>query len=250
MILYFSGTGNSQFAALQLAEITEDHHIVSINHYLKTGKKASFQSDRPLVFVAPTYSWRLPRVVEQWIMDADLKGCRDAYFLLTCGADCGNAAAYAEKLCRKKGLHFCGLASVVMPENYLALFPTPDESECQTIMKDAKPRITALAKQIRAGEPFPSPAVSLSSRIKSGPVNPLFYTFCVSDKGFKVSDRCISCQKCALRCPLNNIDMVNGKPVWKGNCTHCMACIGGCPAKAIEYKSKSKERHQYYIMND
>ncbi len=45
--------------------------------------------------------------------------------VLTCGVGCGNAAAYAQKLCTEKGLRFCGLAPVVMPENYLAMFATP-----------------------------------------------------------------------------------------------------------------------------
>ncbi len=250
MILYFSGTGNSLFAAVELAKLIEDDEVISINKYLKTGKHPAIRSNRPFVFVAPTYCWRLPRVVEQWILETRFEGSQDAYFILTCGGDCGNAAAYAEKLCAKKGLRFCGLAPVVMPENYLALFPTPSESECRTIMEHAMPQIAGLARLMRDGQHFARPAVSLKGRLESGPVNPLFYSLFVHDKGFTVSDRCISCGKCAFRCPLNNIRLVDGKPVWQGDCTHCMACIGGCPANAIEYKDKSKGRRQYYIMDD
>lgn len=143
-----------------------------------------------------------------------------------------------------------GLPQWVMPENYLAMFPTPDEAECREIVERAKPEIAALAKRIQAGQCFDESAVTVGGRFQSGPVNPLFYRFFVHDKGFTVSDACISCGKCAMRCPLNNIDMTAGKPVWRGNCTHCMACIGGCPVKAIEYKSTSKGQHRYYIMDD
>lgn len=249
MVLYFSGTGNSQFAADRIAENIGDE-VVSINHYLKTGEKVTIESKRPLVFVTPTYSWRIPRVVEQWIENTRFEGSLDAYFVLTCGGSCGNAGAYAQKLCDKKGMRFCGLASILMPENYLALFTTPSESQCRAIVENAKPHIDALAETIRSGERFDAPAVSLAGKLESGPVNPLFYALFVHDKGFSISDRCISCGKCALRCPLDNIDLVNGKPVWKGSCTHCMACIGGCPAQAIEYKSKSKGQHRHYIMAD
>ncbi|MDU1855461.1 MAG: flavodoxin, partial [Clostridium baratii] len=31
------------------------------------------------------------------------------------------------------------------------------------------------------------------------------------------------------------------------NCTHCMACICGCPVQAIEYKNKTKGRNRYYL---
>lgn len=250
MVLYFSGTGNSQFVALQLAEKLGEDAAVPINPYMKAGEKAAFHAERPLVFVAPTYCWRLPKVVEQWILGTGFEGSQDAYFILTCGGDCGNAAAYAEKLCAKKGLRFCGLAPVIMPENYLAMFPTPSEGECQAIMEKAGPHIAALAEQIRAGQPLEKPPVSLSGKLKSGPVNPLFYAFCVHDKGFTVSSRCVSCGKCALRCPLNNIAMVEGKPAWQGHCTHCMACIGGCPTGAIAYKAKSEGRRRHYIMQD
>ena len=250
MVLYFSGTGNSQSVAFQIAKIIDDDEIISINQFLKTGKKGKIQSPRPLVFVAPTYCWRIPSVVKQWILKTSFQGNQDAYFVLTCGGGCGNAEVYAKKLCAKKGLQFRGLNQVIMPENYLALFPTPSEAQSRTIMEDAQPGITAIAERIKAGQCLPKPHVSFGDKLKSGPVNPLFYAFFVHDKGFSVSDRCVSCGKCALRCSLNNLVIEDGKPIWKGNCTHCMACIGGCPTQAIEYKSKSKNQRRHYIMND
>ena len=60
MIFYFSGTGNSQRTAIQMSEILGDE-IVSINKYLKKGEKDTFHSEDPLVFVAPTYSWKCQR---------------------------------------------------------------------------------------------------------------------------------------------------------------------------------------------
>ncbi len=248
MIYYFSGTGNSQLAARQIAEAA-GHGLVSINHCLKTGETPPIPPEGPLVFVAPTYAWRLPRVVEQWVRRTGFGAGRDAYFVLTCGGSAGNAGAYAEKLCREKGLRFRGLAQVVMPENYLAMFPTPDEAEARAIVQRAIPRIAELAELIREGRDFPRPAVSLGDRLNSGPVNALYYPLLVHDRKFRVTEACVSCGKCAQRCPLDNIGMAEGKPVWKGHCTHCMACIGGCPVRAIEY-GRSGERHPYYIMED
>lgn len=249
MICYFSGTGNSQWAARQIAEICGDK-VFSINQSLRSGKEESLHSDMPFVFVAPTYCWRMPRVVKQWIGKTIFTGSRDAYFILTCGGDCGDAATYAEKLCSHRGLTFCGLAGVVMPENYLALFPTPDKAEAERILADSTPHIQKLAACIRDRRPLPVHDASLSDRIKSGPVNPLFYATTVSDKGFTVGQSCIGCELCAKRCPLHNITMEQKRPHWNGNCTHCMACIGGCPVEAIEYKVKSKGQPRYYIMEE
>ena len=249
MVFYFSGTGNSRRAAKQIAELLGDE-LVPINACLKKGKKEAFRSERPLVIVAPTYSWKMPKVVERWIRETTFEGNQSIYFVLTCGGSVGNAAAYAKKLCVEKGLRFMGLALVAMPNNYVALSNTPDAAECASILEKAAERTVELTALIQRGEPFPDAAVSLMDRLYSGPVNGLFYALFVHDKGFAASEACTSCGKCAQRCPLNNISITDGKPVWHGNCTHCMACIGGCPVEAIEYKSASKGNRRYYIMED
>lgn len=105
MIFYFSGTGNSQMATKQIEEIIHDK-IISINQCLKEEKRKSYRSEHPLVFVRPTYAWRIPKVVEHWIYSTHFEGNHKAYFVLTCGSSCGIAAAYAKKLCVKKDLHF------------------------------------------------------------------------------------------------------------------------------------------------
>lgn len=176
----------------------------------------TFRSERPLVFVAPTYAWRMPKVVAHWIRETSFEGNRNAYFILTCGGSVGNAAVYARKLCTEKGIHFCGLAPVVMPENYVAMFAVPSETESHAIIENAKPHIAELAARIQKGEHFPETPMSFRNRLLSGPINLLYYPLAIHDKGFTVSSDCVSCKKCAQRCPLNNIDMVNGKPLWKG----------------------------------
>lgn len=250
MIFYFSGTGNSFLAAKQIAEQLDDE-LISINHCLKKGEKMTFRSERPLVFVAPIYAWRVPEVVEKWIRNMKFEGSKNAYFILTRGGGTGgNAAAYAKKLCSETDMIYQGLASVHMPENYIALSAAPSESECKRIIARAKPIFTELASQIRQGRPLKEAPVSFGDRLISGPFHVLYYRFFIKDKGFTVSDACVACGKCARRCPLNNIGMVSGRPVWNGNCTHCMACICGCPTEAIEYKSISKGKRRYDIMKE
>ena len=84
----------------------------------------------------------------------------------------------------------------------------------------------------------------------SGPVNPIFYSFFVKANAFTAGDACIGCGHCAGLCPTNSITIQNGKPVWGGDCTHCMACICYCPTKAIEYgkKSQGKPRYQFEVL--
>ena len=59
MIVYFSGTGNSRFCALRLAQALGDEALDAFP-LLRVGEPAALSSERPWVFAAPTYGWQLP----------------------------------------------------------------------------------------------------------------------------------------------------------------------------------------------
>jgi MinD superfamily P-loop ATPase len=94
---------------------------------------------------------------------------------------------------------------------------------------------------------LPEPPVKLKDKLASGIVNAAFYKFIIGDKKFYTTDKCVGCGKCAESCVLNNITLENGRPVWHGHCTHCMACICGCPTEAIEYGKHSVGLRRYYL---
>ena len=87
-------------------------------------------------------------------------------------------------------------------------------------------------------------------KLKSGPINEGFYKFYVKADAFFATDVCIGCGACVEACPLNNIRLNNGKPIWDKHCTHCMACICGCPTEAIEYGKRSRGKPRYQCPKD
>ena len=102
MILYFSGTGNSEYIARRIAKITGDE-LVSLNERIRTGNAAAIRAER-LVFVTPTYGWRIPRLVEKWIDGTEFSGDKvPAWFVMSCGDGIGSAAKYNARLCGRKG---------------------------------------------------------------------------------------------------------------------------------------------------
>lgn len=244
MVLYFSGTGNSRYAAERIAAVLGDS-LVDLNEKIKQGDGKAPPSDGHLVFVTPTYAWRIPRVVEKWIRDAAFDGQNRAWFVMTCGDDNGNAGSYNRKLCLDKGFAYMGTAKLVMPENYIAMFDAPDREEAAEIIRRAEPETDRAAQRIAVGEAFPEPRIGALGRLKSGIVNRLFYAKCVKADAFLVKDACIGCGKCERLCPMNNIRLENGRPLWGGACTHCMACICRCPKEAIEYGTKSVGKPRY-----
>lgn len=53
MILYFSGTGNSEYLAKKLGKVLDDE-VVDLFSYIKEVKTQNFSSGRPFVLVSPT----------------------------------------------------------------------------------------------------------------------------------------------------------------------------------------------------
>ncbi len=77
----------------------------------------------------------------------------------------------------------------------------------------------------------------------SGPVNPIFYSCFVKANAFTAGDACTGCGQCVRRCPLNNITLQTGKPVWGQNCTHCMACIATAPQRPSNTAKRALASH-------
>ena len=246
MVIYFSGTGNSRFAAKRLAEQLQDT-LWDAGDGIKRGAGAELESQRPWVFVSPTYGWRLPVIFSDYLRKAALSGSKDAYFVLTCGSEIGAAGAYAVQLCQEIGLTYRGILEVVMPENYIAMFQVPDEEESMRLVEAAKPVLDGAAAYIRQGLPFPEKRDSGAGRLKSGIVNVAFRKFFIKTSPFYAKSSCTGCGTCVSVCPLNDIHLAEDRtPVWGPHCTHCMACICSCPAEAIEYGRKSIGKRRYH----
>lgn len=245
MILYFSGTGNSAHAANVIGQQIQDQ-VVDLFEKIKNNDYTPITSDRPWVIAAPVYCWQLPHLVRDWMRRTQLQGNKDIYFVMTCGGEAGNAEKYLKELCAELGMNFKGCAPVVMPENYIALFNSPTEKEAEILIKKADRTLKKVAEAIAAGSRLPDNKIGIVDKLKSGPVNKIYYPLIVKDKKFYAKDSCSGCGLCERKCPLNNIQIVDGKPAWGGNCTHCMACISYCPTEAIEYGRASKGKRRYH----
>ena len=246
MILYFSGTGNSNYVAKRIADALGDE-IVNLNDRIKASDTSSVETDERLIIVTPAYAWRIPRVVRDWLLKTELRGAKQVWFVMTCGSEIGNAGRYNRELCAEKAISCMGTAQIVMPENYIAMFSAPQADKARQIVTKAEPSIDRAIAAVQANQPFAPTRNNLYDRFMSGPVNPLFYKFFVKADAFTVSEACIGCGQCVKRCPMNNVTLKDGKPVWGRNCTHCMACICYCPKEAIEYGKKSVGQPRYHF---
>ena len=246
MILFFSGTGNSNYVAKRIADALGDA-LVNLNDRIKSGDTSSVETGERVIIVTPTYAWRIPRVVRDWLRKTELRGAKQVWFVMTCGSEIGNANKYNRDLCAEKAISCMGTAQIVMPENYIAMFSAPQADKARQIVAQAEPSIDRAIAAIQRNQSFAPTRNNLYDRFMSGPVNPIFYKFFVKADAFAASGACIGCGQCAKRCPMNNVTLKDGKPVWGRNCTHCMACICYCPKEAIEYGKKSVGQPRYHF---
>lgn len=178
MIFYFSGTGNSRYCAKWLAHRLGDEAVDAFP-FLRDDRFPALTSRSPWVFVSPTYGWQLPRIFEALLRGGRFSGSRDAYFVMTCGAEIGDPIPRLEALCRDMGLTYRGVLPVVMPENYIALFRAPGPEEAHAIVAAAVPGLEEGAERIRRGESLPPVRRGAIDKLKSGPVNAFFYRFII-----------------------------------------------------------------------
>lgn len=244
MILYFTGTGNSEYCARFIADRIGDE-CFDLGERIRVKDFASFESEKPWIICVPTYAWRIPAVVTEFLSLSELKGSSEVYFVMTCGGEIGKAEKYNKELCDRTGKSYKGTARVKMAENYLAMFEVTTPEREEELMKDADEVLEKAAALIKKGENLPIVKEGAADVILSGIVNKMFNKYYLRDDKFLVTDSCTSCGLCARKCPLGNIEIKDGKPVWKGNCTHCMACICSCPVEAIEYGKKSVGKRRY-----
>ena len=245
MVLYFSATGNSEYIAKNLAHLCDDEPL-SINEYMRKGEVMNLTSEKPYVLVAPVYISTIPAKVVELIMNSTLEGNKDFYVIMTCaGSGVSASGDAAMKICQKLNLNYRGITHLTMPQDYLMFFEVKGKEENDVIMNSAIEKVPAIAETINNNEDLDTSKVGAMHTMSVAPVTWLFDTFFIKPKKFYATDECISCGICAKVCPLNNITMVDGKPVWDKTCIHCLACINRCPKLAIEYGKKTQGKNRY-----
>ena len=148
MVLYFSGTGNSKYIAKRIAEAIQEN-AVDLNMKIKENDTSPLQTGRDVIIVTPTYAWRIPKIVSEWIDKTEFIGGKRIWFVMNCGSEIGNAAKYNRELSEQKKLQYMGTSQILMPENYIAMFDAPEAEEARKIVAKAEPDIEKVIAYIK-----------------------------------------------------------------------------------------------------
>lgn len=251
MIFYFSGCGNSRHAAETLAKGLNDH-LVFIPEASREGHYSyTLAEGESLGFVFPIYAWGPPHLVLDFVKQLQLaSGPGYVYFACTCGDECGLAEKIFRKALLEKGWALSACFSMKMPETYIGMpgFKLDTEENARKKIEAANATLTRNMPRLAGRECFSEMTIGRMAWLKSRVINPNFGRFAADDSKYHVTEACIHCGQCVKACPLQNITLEEGRPVWHGHCTICMACYHYCPVNAIQYGKATKGKGQYHMV--
>ncbi len=237
IIFYFSGTGNSLKVAKDIAAAVEDGELISMGN----SHKLSGTSER-IGFVYPVYGGGMPGVVERFVKALDLSENMNSFIFVVCtsGSGAPGGSTNISKIVGGKGgkLSYCG--AVRCFPNYVGSYAMRGDAD-----NKAKAQSQATKQVVKDIQ-----SIDVKPPLKFNPLavihGPFIKSLANKDKGFNVSEACNSCATCSKVCPVGNIKMQDGKPIFLHHCEQCMACIQWCPKQAINVKKKTQNRGRYH----
>jgi ferredoxin len=222
--------------------------------------------------VFPSYMAQLygiPLVVENFIKKLEDIGSKYIFAVFTFGGyEIVNALPTLKnlaKLIKSLGGKLSTEYSVRLPMNNLNYdhIPIPINKNSETIIEKSKEKIDVICKRItnRKKDKYriikslfnflmtpmylmlhKSYLTSLKKYAKEPEDSNLKYyeLMPLTDKSIYVDDKCNGCGICAKVCPIQNIKMVENKPVWQHHCEMCFACDEWCPINAVHHWGRAE----------
>jgi ferredoxin/flavodoxin len=244
-LYYFSATGNSLVVARDLASELKDARLVPISKAFGPGNEE--QADIVGV-IFPVYMFGLPLIVADFLRTLKIKPGAYIFTLATLGGLPGRAHSLAGNILKERGMKLAAGFSVLMPGNYTPLYGAISKEKQEAMFLQEKARVKEIALLVHQRK-------SVIFEEKPFLVNFLIYLLLYragskqipgSARGFWATEACIKCGLCAKVCPVANIEMKEGKPLWLDHCQQCMACLQWCPVEAIQYKKATLGRKRYH----
>lgn len=253
MIYYFSGTHNSRYVAQRLASLIRQN--VLFIPKTDAERQRVLDLDKSIGFVFPVYAWGVPPIVLDFIdrlptsyFDMIRQLQRPIWAVVTCGDDTGNALEMLKRALAKKGVELTAAWSVIMPNVYVLLpgFGVDPANVESRKLQDAVGRLTYIGECIRRQRWEIDITKGSLPWLKTATVYPLFRHFGVNPKKWHYTEGCTGCGRCARECPVGNITMRDGRPVWGRDCTSCCACYHCCPTHSANYGKITLTQGQFF----
>jgi ferredoxin len=267
-IYYFSGTGNSLAVARDIAEKL-DGKLASIPSMME---EETVRTDADVIgMVFPVYyatnDCGIPLIIGRFVKKLENLGSKYVFAVCTHQGAPGATIENLGKLVKSCGGELSAGFNVKISVPYstarkisyalfhrkLAADSLKDKEKQQKLFDEWKRKLQAITEYVTARKKgkFETRGLLLKtllvpflpiekrlfsyryrnlSNASSLPFNELVN---LADTSFRTNEKCTGCGTCARVCPVDNIKLVEGKPVWQHHCENCFACFHWCPKEAI-----------------
>ncbi len=238
--LYFSGTGNSKYAAeLFCKEYDKESGAYSI----EDADALSAVKDTNLIIIAyPVQYSTVPKIMRDYITDhSELWNNKKVFIIATMGLFSGDGAGMLGRLLESCGAEVIGGLHLKMPDSIAdeKALKRPLEKN-RELVKQADQKIKESVKRLKAGNPTQE-GIGVLYRLAGFFGQRAYFGHKTKRYSSKVKvdiDKCIGCGICEKLCPMNNISINEQKAVSGESCTMCYRCINKCPKQAITLLGK------------
>lgn len=200
----------------------------------------------------PVYSWGMPTNVLEFAKSLPNAKQGQKCFVF---ATYGGAGLYAIKegadILKEKGYQVLRSRGFKMPESFTISFigKLADNTEegKKKLLEKADNEIPGYVKKILEGDSHVEATGWIFGHLFSVILRSLFRSYGAVRMGsqYRVNDKCTSCKLCARTCPVGNIEMVEGRPVFGEKCILCCRCYNVCPVKAIDHPGSPDPDFRY-----
>lgn len=237
-IFYFSGTGNSYQVAKKLGTKIEDCELIKITDEIKH----EIYEDDIIGIVFPVYYFGLPKIVEELLINFQLKSSSYLFIIATRGIPlAGGVRKQLIDILSDKISYF---QYITMGDNFNIDFWDSSSNKIKELRNN---KCDAIVQEI---------AVSINNRLKKRKFTFVDFLWFItkrfprygydtylnkvynSDNCFNVNTEiCTGCNKCVKSCPVDNIRFDKKVQWMHKNCQLCLACYHCCPVNAVQYNN-------------
>ncbi|MFH0921893.1 MAG: EFR1 family ferrodoxin [Fibrobacterota bacterium] len=243
-IFYYTGTGNTLWAARTLADKLGDAELVPIADW-KPGVGRIDSKGIGLAF--PVYIWGLPARVIRFLDELASMKPDYCFALAVNGGQVATTLVQLKKLLKRKGIALASGFDITMPSNYIPWGGPPAKEKQEALFSAAEKKLDTVAGIIRVRETHPVDKGPLWQNLLFSLLYKIsFKQIPKMDKSFWVDEKCNACGTCARVCPSGNITLPEKKPVWNRHCEQCLACLQWCPQEAVQFGKKTPGYKRYH----
>ena len=219
----FSGSGNSYWAAKEIgAYFSTKPELITCFMDTKTIEV----TDSQVGIVAPVYLNDIPKIVKEFVLKLSFTAANAFIFAVLTSSSGKNKNGFSsiDVALAQHDARLVSAFDISMPSSF------QERIDVDSVLSAASGKVEVISKfieeknenylQQHGSSAIPKNFTKLSLLYK-----PL--------SRMAITDKCNGCGLCCKLCPVNNIELKNGKALRAKNCIACTACASWCPQHAI-----------------